>query len=173
MTILELKEPARVELALEIAAYMTEIICNLQDVEIAAPGHAPSGPKDWFPNSGPIRYSAAAQRVFNSAYSEMRGVLSGVFGPDRRRRAKTSVPVFPKLDGPLRVELAVAIAEKITETVCRIRGIRIERSGGPKDWNPKGPGDIRYTEEAQDIFNRFYDLAHTIIDGFFPPHRRT
>lgn len=178
----ELKNEARIHLALDIAAHVTEILCNLRGIEIAASGYVPGGPKDWTPGygSGDIRYTTAAQRVFNDSYSQAREIISDVFGPDKRQKQKphpgkagfTDLK-FPKLPNEVRIHLAVEIAEKLTELVCiekRITIIDPGHAGGPKDWNPGGePGEIRYTEAAQDVFNGSYDTAHSIIDDVFGP----
>lgn len=173
----------RIQLALEISAYMTEQVANLRGIELAASDTniEKRGPKDWFPVYG-IRYSREAQELFNKFYVVGLQIASGVFGSDRGRNQKqpmnvdwgTKLPKAPELPNEIRVELATEIASAMTELEAAERGIPLEgqSGGGPKDWGRRKTASISYTEQAQGLFNRFYGLAHCIVDGIFGSERR-
>ncbi len=65
----------------------------------------------------------------------------------------------PNLVNELRVELAVEIAEALTNVTAEHRGITV--------WQVDSEGSESYTEEAQDIFNHFYDQAEGIVNEVF------
>lgn len=182
----KLPSQIRIQLALEIAAYMTEEAANLRGIELAASDTniEKRGPKDWFPVYG-IRYTREAQEIFNGFYELGLRIASGVFGPDRSRKPyeskpmivswdTTKLPKAPELPNEIRIELSSEIASAMTEMVAVERGITLETQsgGGPKDWGRRKTASISYTEQAQDIFNEFYDLAHRIVDGIFGPEKR-
>ena len=68
------------------------------------------------------------------------------------------VKKIPKIPDEIRVELASEIAAALTEVFADGR-IRL--------WVRGPSGEEVYSDEAQKVFNRFYDRAHELVNDVF------
>jgi hypothetical protein len=69
----------------------------------------------------------------------------------------------PKLRNEIRIELASEMANMATEALAEELGITVTIE--------QDNGDISYSEEAQELFNAFYDKAYAIVDEIFGPEK--